>query len=166
MHRCASKLGTSLVMTGAIENNFAREVQFSKDWAFVPISVQDIILTQYLLLDRPDCLDGNGGALSMFGLLPLSKDDAENVFGITESFMDALPIVEDIPENHMHEMACAFETLVGFSESQDENIDLDLERMFQDAQQCPENELADNLNALVTESKKQSHTRYSLSGSE
>ena len=80
--------------------NFDRKLMYDSQWGFLPISTMHIIVTQLLVTIPSQCVETSAMAdvASMFQLLPMSKWDCDEVFGMKKSFYDALPKLPDIAE--------------------------------------------------------------------
>jgi len=77
---CGLKLGFALLLAITIDYNFMREAQFDSRWAYLPISIQSLCLTQDIAMK---------GHTSMCQILPLSKSDSTEIFGLPRSYFEA-----------------------------------------------------------------------------
>ena len=95
--KCGFAFGHSLDTAHVAKWNFDQELQYDPRWAYLPISVTSIILTQHIALKGFDFLNERDGASMMFRILPLSLYDCQGEFGLTSGFSDACPAPVTIP---------------------------------------------------------------------
>ena len=100
LSQCAPAFGLALQTAIVPGVNFDRKLMYDSQWGFLPISTMHIIVTQLLVTIPSQCVETSAMAdvASMFQLLPMSKWDCDEVFGMKKSFYDALPKLPDIAE--------------------------------------------------------------------
>ena len=113
--------------------NLDREIQFSEQWTYLPISPKDLIITQWLLTDQArehieQSASPNGGVSSMFSAVQLSQDDADHIFGLTDAFKEAMPSLPSVLEAEQ-DVSSAAECIVEFAFSDTCTVDPIVEKL-------------------------------------
>jgi hypothetical protein len=114
---CAPAFGLALQTAIVAGVSFYCELMYDSQRAFLPISTMHIIVTQLLATIPSQFVEASAtaGLASMFWLLPMSKQDCDEVFGMTKSFYDALPKLPDIAEASHPDVFSIFQGICDFA---------------------------------------------------
>lgn len=119
--KCSASFGEALLCAAITDHNFCREIQFSKNWEFMPIPIRYLATTQRILLSIPSAIKDHLGLLSLFSRLSLGEDD-QNIFGLTKAFEDALPKRVEIPSRMVYQLSNSFTNMINFSSIRDDEF--------------------------------------------